>query len=160
MEEKIGPEYHTGSVRPEWIDYNGHFNLAYYMVAFDNATDDFWDSFGLDAAYRGRTGSSTYALESHVVYLRELRAGDPLSITTQLLDYDEKRLHFFHRMYHREQGYLAATNELLHINVDVGQSKAARFTAEMVETLSELMQEHRALPAPPQAGRMGIRRRT
>lgn len=153
------PLVYRGTVRPEWIDYNGHLNLAYYMVVFDHGTDAFWDAFGLDEGYRARTGTSTYALESHVVYHRELREGDPVRITTQLLDFDAKRLHQFHRLQHDTAHYLAATNELLFINVAVGRSKSAPFDADMLGTLARIMRAHRLLPRPPEAGRMGIRRR-
>ena len=153
------PLVYRGTVRPEWIDYNGHLNLAYYMVVFDHGTDAFWDAFGLDEDYRTRTGTSTYALESHVVYHRELREGDPVRITTQLLDFDAKRLHQFHRLYHDGAHYLAATNELLFINVDIGASKSAPFDADMLGILGRIMKTHRSLPGPPEAGRMGIRRR-
>ena len=145
-------------MRSDWIDYNGHLNLAYYMVAFDHGTDAFWDAFGLDRHYRARTGTSTYALESHVVYHRELREGDPVHITTQLLDFDAKRLHQFHRMYHGTEGYLAATNELLFINVDVAGSRSTPFAPDMLAVLGEIMNVHRRLGTPPDAGRMGIRR--
>ena len=153
------PAVQHGRVLRDWIDYNGHLNLAYYMVAFDHGTDAFWDAFGLDDAYRARTGTSTYALESHVVYRRELREGDPFRITSLLLDFDAKRIHQFHRMYHGSEDYLAATNELLFINVDVQQSRSVPFATEMQDTLGRIRKAHQRLGVPPEAGRMGIRRR-
>lgn len=156
---RSAPTVHRGTVLPEWIDYNGHLNLAYYMVAFDRGTDAFWDAFGLDDPYRARTGSSTYALESHVTYHREMREGDPFRISSLLLDFDAKRIHQFHRMYHGAEHYLAATNELLFINVDLRQSRSAPFAPDMQETLAEIREAHRRLEVPPEAGRMGIRRR-
>ena len=153
------PLVHRGTVLSEWIDYNGHLNLAYYMVAFDHGTDAFWDALGLDDPYRARTGTSTYALESHVTYRRELREGDPFHITSLLLDFDAKRIHQFHRIYHDTEHYLAATNELLFINVDVARSRSTPFEAEMLETLAGIREAHRRLEVPPEAGRMGILRR-
>ena len=153
------PLVHRGAVLPGWIDYNGHLNLAYYMVAFDHGTDAFWDAFGLDDSYRARTGTSTYALESHLTYQRELREGDPFRVSTLLLDFDSKRIHYFHWMHHDAENYLAATNELLFINVDVERSRSTAFAPEMLETLGEIRRAHRRLEVPPQAGRMGIRRR-
>ncbi len=32
-------EEYSATVRPEWIDDNGHMNLAYYVLVFDGATD-------------------------------------------------------------------------------------------------------------------------
>ena len=153
------PTVHRGTVLREWIDYNGHLNLAYYMVAFDHGTDAFWDAFGLDDPYRARTGTSTYALESHVTYHREMCEGDPFRITSLLLDFDAKRIHQFHRMYHDTENYLAATNELLFINVDVERSRSTSFAADMLESLTRIRESHRRLETPPEADRMGIRRR-
>jgi hypothetical protein len=62
-------------VRDEWTDYNGHMNLAYYVLVFDHATDVFYDSVGLGRAYRDRTNCSTFAVESHVTYDAEFEAG-------------------------------------------------------------------------------------
>ena len=98
---------HRDTVRPDWIDFNGHMNVAYYVLAFDGATDRFFDHLGLDAAYRHATNRSTFALEQHILYLREVKEGDPLRFTTQLIDHDAKRIHYFHRMYNDREGYLA-----------------------------------------------------
>ncbi len=75
-------ELHHETVRPEWIDYNGHMNVAYYVLAFDLATDSFFDFLGLDEAYRETSGNSTFAVEAHITYQRELAEGDPLRFAT------------------------------------------------------------------------------
>ncbi len=119
---------YTGVVPPEWIDYNGHMNVAYYVLAFDHATDAFLDYLGMGPGYRDREGCSAFVVETHVNYQRELVAGDPMRITTQLLGFDSKRLHYFHRLYHARKGFLAATTQ------------------------------HIQLPQPPQSGRViGVR---
>ena len=88
-----------------------------------------------------------------------MREGDPFHITSLLLDFDAKRIHQFHRIYHDTEHYLAATNELLFINVDVARSRSTPFEAEMLEALAGIREAHRRLEVPPEAGRMGIRRR-
>lgn len=85
-------ELHTESVRTEWIDYNGHMNVAYYVLAFDHATDAFLDYLGMDEHYRDERRCSVFTAEAHVTYDREVRLGDPLRFTTQLLDWDAKRV--------------------------------------------------------------------
>jgi acyl-CoA thioester hydrolase len=139
-------------VRAEWIDYNGHMNVAYYVLAFDHATDAFLDYIGLDDSHRDENGGSTFAVESHVSYLREVRDGDPLRFTTQLLGYDAKRLHYFHRMYHADQGFLAATNELLSLYVDLKTRRVAAMPQAIQALLAKLMAAHAGLPRPPEAG--------
>ena len=59
-----------GEVLPEWIDANGHMNLAYYVVLFDQATDLLYDALGVGQAYRNVTGNSTFTAETHTLYER------------------------------------------------------------------------------------------
>jgi len=42
----------------------------------------------------------------HITYQREVKEGDRLRITTQLIDFDAKRMHFIQCMYHAEHGFL------------------------------------------------------
>ena len=76
-------------VEPAWIDYNGHLNMAYYNVLFDRAVDEVFELLGCGADYV-KKGFSTFTAEVHVRYLRELKEGDPVRVTFQLLDYDCK----------------------------------------------------------------------
>ena len=145
---------HRAVVLPEWIDYNGHMNVAYYLLAFDKATDAFFDYVYLDDAHRETTSSSTFAGDIHLTYQREVTEGDPLRITSQLLGYDEKRIRFFSRMYHAEQGFLAATMECLTLYVDLKRRKVSTFPDAIAARLAEVFAAHRSLPLPPEAGRV------
>lgn len=148
---------HRETVRPEWIDYNGHMNLAYYLLAFDHATDKLYDHLGVGEAYLAAADCSVFICEAHVTYEREVYDGDPLRFTTQLLGYDAKRLHFFHAMYHADAGFLAATNELLALHVDLTERRTTPFPEPVVRRLAALDADHRRLPRPAQVGRvMGL----
>jgi len=140
-------------VRPEWIDHNQHMNMGYYLVVFDYATDEFFAWVGLDAAHRAARAITTFCLEAHVTYHREVRAGDPLRFTTRLLAHDDKRIHYFHAMYHADEGWLAATNELLSLHVSRATRRAAAMAPEILARLAAIQRAHDALPRPPQAGR-------
>ena len=140
-------------VRPEWIDDNGHLNMGYYVVVFDRATDAFLAHIGLGPADRARMDVTTFTLESHVCYLRELLHGAALRFTTRLLGFDEKRIHYVHEMLHAEEGYLAATNELMSLHVSQVTRRAAPMAGEVLARLEEVLRLHRALPVPTQVGR-------
>ena len=120
-------------VRPEWVDYNRHFNVAFYVRAFDFATDAFFDHAGVYLDYIERTGCSLYVREMHVSYHREMKEGAPMRFETQVLDVDAKRLHLFHFMYHDAEDYLAATNEIMCMHVDTATGRSAPFPEEVVE---------------------------
>ncbi|MGD1876033.1 MAG: thioesterase family protein [Kiloniellaceae bacterium] len=145
---------HRAVVLPEWIDYNGHMNVAYYLLAFDHASDSFFDALGLDAAHRDATGGSTFAADIHLTYQREVKEGDPLRITSQLLGFDDKRLRFFQRMYHAEEGFLSATMESLSLYVDLNRRRVTTFPEAIRDRLAAVFAAHRALPLPPEAGRV------
>ena len=154
------PDIWRERVAPEWCDYNNHMNLAYYVLIFDHATDAFYNSLGLDDAYRASTECSTFAVESHTNYIAEVHEGDEVYCTAQLLDYDEKRLHYFHCMYHAEKGFLSATTELMAVHVDMKVRRVAPMGKAVLRAAEEMFGTHRDLPRPAQAGRsIGIRRK-
>ncbi|WP_193367672.1 thioesterase family protein [Pelagibius marinus] len=147
-------DQHRAVVLPEWIDYNGHMNVAYYLLAFDHATDAFLDWLGLDSDHRAAAGGTTFAGDIHLTYQREVKEGDPLRITTQLLGYDEKRIRFFCRMYHAGEGFLAATMESLSLYVDLNRRRVSILPDDIQKRLAEVYAAHKKLALPPEAGRV------
>ena len=146
------------AVDPAWIDYNGHMNLSYYVLAFDQATDTFHDVLGIGLDYRERLNSSMFTLAINVDYIREVFAHDQLRITTQLLDCDAKRMRYFHQMYQGEPEHLVATNECLAVHVDMASRRSAPFPEPTRARIEALLAAHRQLPMPERAGRvLGVR---
>ncbi len=145
-------------VRPEWIDNNKHMNVGYYLVVFDFATDAWMDFIGLDRAHRQEHHITTFCLEAHLTFAREVREGDPLRFSTRLLGWDAKRLHYLHEMYHATEGYLSATNELMSLHVSEATRRAAPMTPEVQEFLARVEKAHAGLPPSPHVGRIiGLR---
>ncbi len=139
-------------VEPQWIDYNGHLNMAYYNVLFDRAVDQMFDVLGCGADYV-KTGFSTFTAEVHVRYLRELREGAPVRVTLQLLGYDAKRMHYFEQLFHADEGWLSATSENMSLHIDMNAKKVAPFPASVMERLERMRAAHARLPMPDGAGR-------
>ena len=146
-------QLHAETVRPEWIDYNGHMNVAYYLLAFDHATDAVLDHFGIGKDYAESVGRSMFVVEAHLTYAREVTQGDGLRFTSTILGADAKRLHLFHEMRHAGQGFLAATAEFLLLHVDLADRRAAPFAGETRARLAAAAEAHAERPRPPQAGR-------
>jgi acyl-CoA thioester hydrolase len=111
-------------VRPEWVDHYGHMNLAYYLVAFDLATDEVWPDWGLGPPLRA-AGFGTFAVESWQGYRREVTLGMPLACDSALVGFDHRRLIVKHRLYHATEGWLSAENEVLFLCVDLATRRAA-----------------------------------
>jgi acyl-CoA thioester hydrolase len=144
---------HRERVRAEWLDYNDHLNVAYFMLVFDHASEALMEHLGLDETSARERASSWVVLEAHLGFARELRGGDPLRVTTQVLGANHKRLHLMHFLYQDAAGYLAATCELMLMHVDLARRRSAPFPVAVSECVQALAATHASLPYPPQAGR-------
>ena len=135
-------------------------NVAYYVLVFDHATDAFLDYIGLNESHREKHNSSTFAAELHVNYLREVKEADEVEVTTHLLGFDEKRMHYYHQMYHKAGGWLSASNEVMSLHMDMSVRKVAAMPGNIMQKLSDIEKSHRSLPVPDNVGRrMGINRK-
>jgi acyl-CoA thioester hydrolase len=140
-------------VEPQWIDYNGHLNMAYYTVLFDRAVDESYELLGIGADYVATRRQSVFTAEAHIRFLRELHSGDPVRVTFQLLDFDEKRLHYFEQLFHAQDGFVSATSENLSLHVDMAEKRTTAFPREVASRLADMKAAHALLPRPEAAGR-------
>ncbi len=150
---------HREAVQTEWIDYNGHMNVAYYVLCFDHATDALFDFLEVGEAYRAATGCSFFAVRQNIDYLQEVYAGEMLSFETHFLGCDDKRLHFHHAMYHLQKGYLVATTDLLALHVNLAERRAAPMPDDARARAEAVAAAHAILPPPEGVGRrIGLKR--
>ena len=140
-------------VEKQWIDYNGHLNMAYYHVLFDRAVDEVYELLGVGADYLKTHNHSTFTAEVHICYLRELHEGDPVRVTFQLLGYDAKRFHYFEQLFHATEGWVSATSENMTLHVDMAAKKVAPFPDTIMRSLAAMKAAHERLPRPEAAGR-------
>ena len=146
-------------VEKDWIDYNGHMNMAYYNVLFDRCVDEAFDALGMGPKYAEERRLTTYTAEVHVCYVRELHLGDKVTSTFHLIDHDEKRLHAFQQLVHVD-GWLAATSETLSLHIDMAGPRVSPFPADILAKVEAMRADHAALPVPERVGRsIGIRRK-
>ncbi len=145
-------------VKREWIDYNGHLNAGYYFVVFDDSVTDFMEFVGLGRDFRDRSKVTTFSVEGHITFEREMRLGDPIEIRTQLLGWDAKKFHYINFMHHGTEGWVAATNELLSMHISQETRRSAPMAQEVQDRLAAIEAVHREMPVPPQVGRtIGLR---
>jgi acyl-CoA thioester hydrolase len=153
-------ELHRCRVQAAWVDYNRHMSESCYLLVFGDSADAFFRYFGVDDDYRAR-GHSIFTLETHLRHRREVTLDEPLRLTLQLLDFDEKRLHVHHEMVHAESGVLLASAEQMLMHVDMQAGRAAPFPAELQRRLARIHAAHAHLARPADAGRsIGIQRRS
>ncbi len=118
-------------IEPQWIDYNGHLNMAYYNVMFDRA----------------------FTAECHVRYLREIHLGDPVQVSVLLVAADEKRLHTFQELRHVTEGWLSATSENMSVHIDMAARKTAPFPSDIRARIEALANAHKSVARPEGIGR-------
>jgi acyl-CoA thioester hydrolase len=146
-------------VVPEWIDYNGHMNMAFYNVLFDRAADEFYEVIGLGERYAKTRQHTTYTAEFHIRYLRELHLGHRVRVHSWLLDHDEKRFHTWQEIHH-EDGWIAATGETLALHIDMAGPHVAPFPDDIAAGMDAFAKTHGLPKMPEGAGRsIGIPRR-
>jgi acyl-CoA thioester hydrolase len=153
MTEPAPLELWRETVKPEWVDYNGHMNVAYYTLVFDHAVDAFFTHIGMGRDYRDATTCSTFTVEHHITYDREVLEGDGLICRTRLVGFDEKRIHHYYEMFHAEEGYRASTCEFLSLHMDMSVRRVSPLPEELLGTLAALIAEHEQLPPPDKLGR-------
>jgi len=147
---------HAETVQPAWIDYNGHMNVAYYVLAFDHATDAFLDAVGMGADYARNQGKSIFVADLNVSYRREAHAGDELAFEIRLLGRNDRRLHLFHTMRRGSDPALLATCELMCVHVDLESRRSAAFAPDRASRLDEVLASQAHLPQPEGVGRVII----
>ena len=140
-------------IEPQWIDYNGHLNMAYYNVMMDRAIDELWLKLGIGPTYMKERHGSTFTAECHVSYLREIHLGDPVQVSIWLLGADEKRLHTFEELRHATEGWLSATSENMTMHIDMSVRKVAPFPPDIRARIADVVKSHAGLSRPEGIGR-------
>jgi acyl-CoA thioester hydrolase len=140
-------------IEPQWIDYNGHLNMAYYNVMFDRAIDELWLKLGIGPGYMKERQGSTFTAECHVRYLREIHLGDPVQVSILLVAADEKRLHTFEQLRHAGEGWLSATSENMSVHIDMAARRTAPFPPDVRARIEAVVNAHARVPRPEGIGR-------
>jgi len=139
------------TVVPEWIDYNGHMNVAYYIKAFEIGIDSYKAVVGMTLPYIESTGRSTVALESHVTYQQEAHLGEALRIETRILACDGKRVHVYQEIY--RDATLLATQETLAISFDTKARRTSPFEPAIADNYQSMVEAQAAVARPAWVGR-------
>jgi acyl-CoA thioester hydrolase len=141
-------------IDPAWIDRNGHLNMAYYNVLFDLAVDEAFALVGLSAEYAEERQGSYFTAEHHILYRREVGQECLLRITLQLVDFDEKRMHYAMEMRHASEGWVAASAESLALHVDLKTRKVTPFPPDILANLAIMKAAHAGMATPEALGRI------
>ena len=126
----------------EWTDYNGHLNVAFYVRVFDIAADIMLDNFKMGGESAKKDKRTTFVAEMHTNYHQEVRLGEEVETHITFVDHDKKRIHYKLSMFHKEKKYLAATNEVLSLYVDLSKRKVVDFEPDRLNVIDDFIKNN------------------
>tara|TARA_Y100000590_G_scaffold57785_1_gene60865 strand:+ start:241 stop:702 length:462 start_codon:yes stop_codon:yes gene_type:complete len=132
----------TEKIIKEYTDYNNHLNVAYYVRIFDIAADVMLDNFKMGGESAKKDKKTTFVAEMHTIYNQEVRLGEEVETHVTYIDHDKKRIHYRLSMYHKEKKYLAATNEVLSLYVDLSKRKVVEFDADRIKIMNDFIKNN------------------
>jgi len=134
----------TEKIIKEWTDYNGHLNVAYYVYVFDIAADIMLNNFKMGGESAKQDKKSTFVVEMHTNYNQEVKLGEEVETQLIYIDHDKKRIQYKLSMFHKEKKYLAATNEVLSLYVDLNQRKVVEFDSDRVKIMDDFIEKNKS----------------
>ena len=132
----------TDQVIKEYTDYNGHLNVAYYVRIFDIAADVMLDNFKMGGESAKQNNKTTFVAEMHTIYKQEVRLGEEVETHLTYLNHDKKRMQYRLSMFHKEKKYLAATNEILSLYVDLSKRKVVEFDSDRLKIMDDFIKKN------------------
>tara|TARA_B100000686_G_scaffold125539_1_gene133000 strand:- start:1602 stop:2066 length:465 start_codon:yes stop_codon:yes gene_type:complete len=132
----------TEKVIKEYTDYNGHLNVAYYVRIFDLASDIMLDNFNMGGHSAKNDKKTTFVAEMYTIYNQEVRLGEDVETHITYVDHDKKRIHYRLSMFHKEKKYLAATNEVVSLYVDLNKRKVVEFDEDRLSLMNDFIKKN------------------
>ena len=130
VEKTLSSPFRTKNqtVLGEWIDYNGHMNVAYYTLAFDKALDFFFeDVLNIGPSFVEKNKEGPFALKASYNYFSELLESESFFVDISILDFDSKRVHVFGEMRKDKSLELSAVFETVLMNMDLSARKVKQY---------------------------------
>ena len=132
----------TEKIKKEWTDYNSHLNVAYYVHVFDMAADVMLDNFKMGGVSAKKDKKSTFVVDMYTNYKQEVKLGEEVETHLTYIDHDKKRIQYKLSMFHKEKKYLAATNEVLSLYVDLSKRKVVEFDPDRLKVMDDFIKNN------------------
>jgi acyl-CoA thioester hydrolase len=122
---------YRGTVYPWQCDHMGHMNVMWYTGKFDEASWQFLAFLGFNRARLRKENACMAALEQHLTYKRELRAGDIVTIRSAVIEVKDKINRVLHEMRNDESGDVVTTASILAIYFDATTREARSMPSDL-----------------------------
>ena len=127
---------YRGTVYPHQCDHMGHMNVMWYVGKFDEATWQLLAACGLTPSRMRLEGIVMAAVEQHIIYKRELRAGDVITVRSDLLEVREKSMRIGHEMTNDDTGEVVASMIVVGVQIDAVTRKARPLPSDVGQWLA------------------------
>ena len=134
----------TEPILPDWTDYNGHMNLAFYIHLFDQGWDILLDKFHMGSESAKNERRSTFAVESHTKYIKEVKQGDEVDINLLFLDRDKKRFIYQLEIFSKSGKYRAATTEVCSLYVNLDSRRVTEIESRKILLIDKFIMENQS----------------
>ena len=131
-------------VKKEWVDYNDHLNMAYYVLMFDMAWEVALEKFKMGGTAAKNSSRSTMVVETHTAYLKEVREKDDVNINLTYFDHDKKRLHLKMEMIEKKTNKISATMEWISLYIDLDKRKVTEFENDKLNLMDTFIIENKS----------------
>jgi acyl-CoA thioester hydrolase len=127
----------------EWVDYNNHLNMAYYVLIFDQACEVMLEKFtmGADSAKNEKRG--TMVVETNTKYISEVKEDDEVDIMLTFFDHDKKRLHLKLNMIEKKTKKISASIEWLSLYVNLETRKVTEFENKKIKIMNDFINKNK-----------------
>ena len=134
----------TFEVKKEWIDYNNHMNMAYYVLIIDRAWEVALEKFKMGANSAKNEKRSTMVVETNTKYLNEVKEGEEVDVNLTYFDHDKKRLHIKMEMIGKNTNKISASMEWISLYIDLSKRKVIEFEDEKIKLMDDFIRENKS----------------
>ena len=127
----------------EWVDYNDHLNMAYYVLIFDQALEVMLEKFKMGADSAKNEMRSTMVVKTNTKYINEVKEGEVVDILLTFFDHDKKRLHLKLEMIEKEKKKISSTIEWLSLYVNLKTRKVTEFENEKIKIMDHFIKQNK-----------------
>ena len=132
------------TITNNWVDYNNHMNMAYYVLIFDEAWEVALEKFKMGASAAKNLNRSTMVVETNTKYLNEVKEGETVDINLTYFDHDKKRLHLKMEMISQKTNKLSASMEWISLYIDLSKRKVTEFEEEKLKLMKDFIEENKS----------------
>ena len=124
-----------GKVLEDWIDYNGHMNMAYYVQCFEESSDFLLEMVNLGYNYAIENQKGVFVINCEINYKKEIQLDQPFYIYLNAIECKGKKL-TVDLVMNDKNNNLVASYRIVNLNVDLITKKSISFDQQIIEKLS------------------------